>query len=80
MSTASALLFAAVPIIAALSLNMDTFVPFFILFCVSAGLTISSNERQNRTGSDASLHGNNAGSKTGSRSPNRPQAAGFARF
>jgi hypothetical protein len=45
MSTASVLLFAAVPIIAALSLNMDAFVPFFILFCVIAGLTISSDGR-----------------------------------
>jgi hypothetical protein len=64
MSTALALLFAAVPIIAALSLHMDTFVPFFILFCVSAGLTISGNERH-------------AGNKPISR---RPQTADYARF
>jgi len=45
MSTASALIFAAVPVIAALSLHMDLFVPFFILFCVAAGLSMSDRAR-----------------------------------
>lgn len=43
MPTALCLIFVAAPIVAALSFELDTFVPFMILFCVFVGLASSSN-------------------------------------
>jgi hypothetical protein len=81
MSTASALLFAAVPIIAAFSLDTDTFVPFLILFCVIAGLSISGNNRHSDSArNDVKRHISKAGSKLGSRSVCRQKSAEFSRF
>jgi hypothetical protein len=42
MPAALCLIFIAAPIIAALSLDSDTFVTFLILYCVTAGLCTSS--------------------------------------
>ncbi len=42
MPAACCVAFVAIPIIAALALEIDAFVPLMVLFCVMAGLTASS--------------------------------------
>jgi len=39
-------LLAVVPIIGALSLDIDAFVPFLVLFCVAAGLVVSDADKR----------------------------------
>lgn len=68
MATIPYLLFVAVPIIAALALDTDTFVPFFILFCVVAALCTSP------AGSSETVFDKDADDQTRSGVPTRKPA------
>lgn len=51
------LLLAVVPTVGALSLDIDAFVPFFVLFCAIAGLMVSNADRQAGTSTDKGENG-----------------------
>jgi hypothetical protein len=60
---------------------MDTFVPFLILFCVIAGLSISGNGRcSDSTHSQTKRQRSKVDCKLGSRSAYRQRSAEFTRF